>query len=319
MTSSTSRSLELRGGPQQDPAARLEPEHPGRLQPRECDGDGWPVGSGEVTDELVGQVELDPDAAGPDPAIAVGELPAEQLHTIVQAVLLRAVRVTADVRCSSPDAYRELFRKLKFRRLLHRITPREDGGYRIAIDKPFSLFQNVAKYGLELALLLPALEACQALELEAEVRWSERAKSLTFRHRGGAKPREGAPELRTEVSELLDALRTLGGWEASPAERILDLPGMGVCVPDLRLRRRRDGAEVFVEVLGYWSRASVWKRVELAEKGLGAKILFAVSSRLRVSEEVLDESDAAALYVYKGKMNPQAVLRKVAGLLSERR
>jgi predicted nuclease of restriction endonuclease-like RecB superfamily len=232
----------------------------------------------------------------------------------VQAVLLRAVRVTADVRCASPDAYRELFRKLKFRRLLHRITPRDDGGYRIAIDGPFSLFQNVAKYGLELALLLPALEACSSLELEAEVRWSERARSLTFRHRGGSKPRDGAVALRTEVSELLDAIRALGVWEASPAERILDLPGIGVCVPDLRLWRKRDGAEAFVEVLGYWSRASVWKRVELAEEGLGAKILFAVSSRLRVSEEVLDESDAAALYVYKGKMNPQALVRKVEEL-----
>ena len=44
-------------------------------------------------------------------------------------MLLRAVRVVARVRCASPDAYRALFRKLKFRRLLHRITPLEDGWY----------------------------------------------------------------------------------------------------------------------------------------------------------------------------------------------
>jgi hypothetical protein len=43
-------------------------------------------------------------------------------------------------------------------------------------------------------------------------------------------------------------------------------------------------------------------------------LLFVVSSRLRVSEEVLDESDTAALYVYKGKINPQAVLRKIEAL-----
>jgi predicted nuclease of restriction endonuclease-like RecB superfamily len=89
-------------------------------------------------------------------------------------------------------------------------------------------------------------------------------------------------------------------------------------VPDLRLVRTADGAEAFVEVLGFWSRASVWKRVELAERGIGSKVLFAVSARLRVSEDVLEDSDAAALYVYKGKMNPQAVLRRVEGLLSER-
>jgi predicted nuclease of restriction endonuclease-like RecB superfamily len=121
------------------------------------------------------------------------------------------------------------------------------------------------------------------------------------------------------VVELLEGIRALGaGYEAGPADRIFDLPGIGVCVPDLRLVRVSDGAEAFVEVLGYWSRASVWKRVELTEHGLGATLLFAVSSRLRVSEEVLEDSDSAALYVYKGKMNPQAVLRKVEGLLSER-
>ncbi|HEX6277502.1 MAG TPA: DUF790 family protein [Polyangiaceae bacterium] len=239
----------------------------------------------------------------------------------VQAVLLRAVRVVADVRCATPDAYRELFRKLKFRRLLHRTTRLDDGGYRIEIDGPYSLFQGVAKYGLELALTLPALEACSSLELAAEVRWSERSRSLVFRHSGGAKPRAGDENsgLRSEVVELADALNAArGDFHASPAERLFDLPGLGVCVPDLRLVRARDGAEVFVEVLGYWSRASVWKRVELAEHGLGAKILFAVSSRLRVSEDVLAESDVSALYVYKGKINPQALLRKVEALAALR-
>jgi predicted nuclease of restriction endonuclease-like RecB superfamily len=239
----------------------------------------------------------------------------------VQAVLLRAVRVTADVRCASPDAYRELFRKLKFRRLLHRIEPLEGGGYRIAIDGPFSLFQGVAKYGLELALMLPALEACSSLELEAEVRWSERSRALKFRYRRGGTGASGepSPRMRTEVVELVEAIGALGSaWEAAPAERIFDLPGVGVCIPDLVLRNR-NRAEVFVEVLGYWSRASVWNRVELAERGLGQRILFCVSSRLRVSEEVLDDSDSAALYVYKGKMNPQAILRKAEELANERR
>jgi predicted nuclease of restriction endonuclease-like RecB superfamily len=235
----------------------------------------------------------------------------------VQAVLLRAVRVVAEVRCASPDAYRELFRKLKFRRLLHRTVPLEGGGYRIEIDGPYSLFQGVAKYGLELALTLPALEACSSLELAAEVRWSERSRSLTFRYQGGAKKHERheAMDTRSDVAELIDAIRSSrGDWLAVPAERIFSLPGIGVCVPDLRLTRQADGAEVFVELLGYWSRASVWKRVELAEHGLGAKILFAVSSRLRVSEEVLEDSDSAALCVYKGKINVQALLRKAEAL-----
>lgn len=235
----------------------------------------------------------------------------------VQAILLRAVRVVADVGCASADAYRALFRQLKFRRLLYRVTPLETGGYRLEIDGPFSLFQSVAKYGLELALLLPTLEACQRLSLRAEVRWSHQARPLTFAYEPSARAgAEGAPRARDEVAALEEGLRELGDeWQVEPAERVLDLPGVGVCVPDLVLRRASDGAVVLVEVLGFWSRASVWQRVELARKGLGERLLFVVSSRLRVSEDVLEDADEAALYVYKGRINPRTLLRHAARLL----
>lgn len=229
----------------------------------------------------------------------------------VQAILLRAVRVVAEVGCASADAYRALFRQLKFRRLLCRVSPLEGGGYRLEIDGPFSLFQSVAKYGLELALLLPALEACEKLKLVAEIRWAHQARPLEFSYEPLARPpRAAVPAARDEVQELVEGLGELGeAWRVDAAERVLDLPGVGVCVPDLALRRASDGALVLVEVLGFWSRASVWQRVELAKKGLGERLLFVVSSRLRVSEDVLEERDDAALYVYKGRINPRAVLR----------
>ena len=93
------------------------------------------------------------------------------------------------------------------------------------------------------------------------------------------------------------------------------MPGVGVCIPDLVLRRASDGAAVLVEVLGFWSRASVWQRVELAQKGLGERLLFVVSSRLRVSEDVLEDADEAALYVYKGRINPRTLVRHAERLL----
>ncbi|MCC6874780.1 MAG: DUF790 family protein, partial [Sandaracinaceae bacterium] len=89
--------------------------------------------------------------------------------------------------------------------------------------------------------------------------------------------------------------------------------GVGVCVPDLRFVHE-DGSAIFLEGLGFWSRDAVWRRVELAKKGLGAKVLFAVSSRLRVSEGVLGEDEDAALYVYKGAMSPKAIEAKLDAL-----
>jgi len=234
----------------------------------------------------------------------------------VQALLLRAVKVTAVVRCRGADAYRQLFRKLKFRQLLHRIERLPDGRYRIEIDGPYSLFDSVSKYGLELALTLPALEACDELDLMALVQAREGGAPLRFHHRAVGRGSGAAePLVREDVAELLSALDAPGeGIRAELADQILELPGLGLCVPDLAIRVGESMAPVYVELLGFWSRDSVWKRVELVERGLSDRIVFAVSSRLRVSEEVLDSHESAALYVYRGKINPRALLRSVLAL-----
>jgi predicted nuclease of restriction endonuclease-like RecB superfamily len=249
----------------------------------------------------------------------------------VQAVLLRAVRVIADVTCAAPAAYRALFRELKFRRLLYRIERRERG-YRIEIDGPFSLFESVTRYGLALALLLPALEECEELALVAEIRWGQRREPLVFRHFvgkasnvagvSGPTPAGSAPAtagVRDDVAELIAGFAALDTpWRVHENEEILDLPGIGVCVPDLVFSRAGQREKIYFEALGFWSRDAVWKRVELAKGGLSKPVLFAVSSRLRVSEAVLTDEDAAALYVYKGVMSPRSVERKLS-LLAERR
>jgi predicted nuclease of restriction endonuclease-like RecB superfamily len=250
----------------------------------------------------------------------------------VQAVLLRATKVVAEV--SSPDAgaYRHLFRKLKFLRLLHAIRA-VPGGYRVEIDGPFSLFQAVTKYGLQLAMALPAIAACGRWRLQADVLWGKERRPVTFRAAGDAAApargdaRASEPALPEEVAALLERVVARDSeWIAAPATAILDLPGVGVCVPDLVFRRRPTPAgkgsrpratsraapdEVFLEVMGFWSRDAVWRRVELVERGLPHRILFAVSKHLRVSEAALDDELPGSLYVYARTMDARSVLDRV--------
>ena len=89
---------------------------------------------------------------------------------------------------------------------------------------------------------------------------------------------------------------------------------MGLCVPDLTFVHAESGRRVHLEVLGFWSRDAVWRRVELVEQCLLERVVFAVSSRLRVSEEVLGDAEHAALYVYKGAMSAKALLRRLDAL-----
>lgn len=242
------------------------------------------------------------------PAITAAELVDGYPTAEAQAVLLRATRVTVDVVPGSAGAARSLFRALKWNRLLFTLA-RTEAGYRVVLDGPLSLFDSVTKYGLQLALALPAFEGCASYSLRAELRWGKDRRPLVFRAEGGhgrAGPRAG---LVDEARDLADAVKRADlGWRVRAATEVLDLPGVGVCVPDLVLER---GGEVaFVEVMGFWSRDAVWRRVELVQQGLAAPVVFCVSSRLRVSEAALGDDAPAALYVYKGTMNARAVIAK---------
>lgn len=251
--------------------------------------------------------------SAPPPSALVEGYDLEQ----ARAVLLRATKVRVKIRGASPGALRTLFRKLKFQRLLHRLTRAGDGGFLLEIDGPFSLFESVTKYGLQLAIALPAITACGQWELEADVRWGKQRNAMTFRLEGDARPDGGeVPErLPDEVQELLERFADRKGpWSAATADEIVEIPGVGLSVPDLAFSHADTGEVILLEVMGFWSRDAVWKRIELVEKGLEQKMLFAVSKRLRVSEEVLGDDVPGGLYVYKGKMSPKQIEQKLDAL-----
>jgi predicted nuclease of restriction endonuclease-like RecB superfamily len=242
-----------------------------------------------------------------------------------QAVLLRAVQVRAVVHCTSPHALRALFHRLKFLRLLHTVSRLGDD-LRIVIDGPFSLFESVTKYGLALALVLPALEGCDRWRLEADIRWGKERTPLLFRLAGETSsaavrgPTE-ALRLPDEVEALVRSFRALETpWSVSPNRQILELPGVGLSIPDLVFERpRADGScdRIYLEVMGYWSRAAVWKRVELVRAGLSERVLFAISAKLRVSEDVLGDDLPGALYVYKQTISARTVAERLERLVRD--
>ncbi|HEV3032642.1 MAG TPA: DUF790 family protein [Polyangia bacterium] len=239
-----------------------------------------------------------------------------------QAVLLRAVKITATVRARDAAGYRRLFRQLKFLRLLPTIAPLAEGGYRLEIDGPFNLFQAVTRYGLQLGLALPWIAECDVWTLDADVRWGPERRPARFHLEGRAVAPSpaadgAAPRDSSELERFVAAFEKLGsGWRVERDAAVLDLPGVGLCVPDLAFERSRgaDVARVYLEVLGFWSREAVWRRVDLVRAGLPHRILFAVRRDLRVSEEILQDTSTAALYVYARVLGARAVLERLDAL-----
>jgi predicted nuclease of restriction endonuclease-like RecB superfamily len=131
------------------------------------------------------------------------------------------------------------------------------------------LFENSTKYGLQLALVLPALQRADSLSLEADLRWGKSRQALSFHweSRRSAKDVVDDARLPDELIELVSAFRALdSGWKVNAAGTLIHLPGVGLCVPDLVFESPQ-GESVFFELMGYWSRDAVWKRVDIAKKG----------------------------------------------------
>ena len=237
-----------------------------------------------------------------------------------QAVLLRATKIVAEVEAGDATLYRRLFRTLKFLRLLPVICRLEErGGYRVEMDGPLSLFQSGGRYGLSLALALPAIAACDRWRLDADVRWGADRRPLRFRLAGETSavldpPGDALPD---ELATFVGAFeRAASGWRIDRAPAILDLPGAGLCVPDLCFVRTADCARVHFELLGFWSREAVFRRIDLVRAGLPHKILFAASKSLRVGEALLDDTPTAALYVFSRVLNVRTILdhlERIAG------
>lgn len=239
----------------------------------------------------------------------------------LQAVLLRSVEVRVTFTKLSPRHLRDLFRQLKFRRLLHQSEQLPDGSVKLTIYGPYSLFDAVTKYGLQMALLVPALRASGDFELSAELQWGQgRARTkFHYSHRAGSKRvgESDGPATESIPNQEIDGLladfgQLLSPFDVQQSSVLVDLPGIGLCLPDLTFTHRQNPAcRIHFELMGFWSRESVWKRVEMVEAGLPEPVIFGVNQRLRVSEAVLDANASGALYVFRGQPNAKTLLQRV--------
>lgn len=235
-----------------------------------------------------------------------------------QAVLLRAERIVVGVSCKSPAAYRALFRRIKFLRLLVTIDVVPSGSYRLTIDGPYSLLASTTKYGLELAMLLPLLRECDSFDLAAVVRWGPTREPVSFQLSGKLSGASiASPALPDELQALVRSFQAkYSNWQVAAADTLVVLPGQSVLVPDLEFTHVETGEIVMLELLGYWSRDAVFRRVELAAAELPVPMIFAVPSRLRVSEEVLPDELPACLCTFKGTLRAAAVHERLESLRS---
>ena len=213
---------------------------------------------------------------------------------LAQSILLRSVLVEAEVRHEKPARYRQLFRHLKFHRLLYRVEGSMQEGYKFHIDGPLSLFSATNKYGLQMALFLPALLLCQDFRLDAELRWGPKREPRTFH----IEPNNGLVShyadtgtyVPSELGAFVERFRQVSTqWEIVETTDVIDLGREGTWVPDYKFVHIPTGQDVFVEVVGFWKRSSLERLLRLLPRHGPPRYLLAISDKFKVDEEALEE------------------------------
>jgi hypothetical protein len=237
---------------------------------------------------------------------------------LAQAVLLRATRVHVTVRNEPPQRYRQLLRRVKFHRLICEIEKIGPEGCGLRLDGPMSLFSATSKYGLQLALFLPAVLLCRDFELTAELRWGPQRKAKTF----ALTARDGLVSHSTdsgmyvppELAMFVELFRKrVQDWELVEETDVFPL-GDSFWVPDFRLVHKATGRPVLLEVLGFWRRSSAERHLERLRLHVRQPYLLAVSDQLHIDDAEL-EGLPAGVHRFRNMPLPDEIARLAVEVL----
>src|SRR6266545_1995315 len=232
---------------------------------------------------------------------------------LAQAILLRCTLMEVRVYAETPARFRQLFRAVKFHRLICTIQETPGNSYKLTLDGPLSLFSSTNKYGLQLALFLPTLLHCKAFDLRANIRWGAERKEKTFQLSGlEDKLRSHTPDFGVytppELQMFADTFPTkVKGWilDTDPHPILL---ATGVWVPDFKLTHAKSGKEVFVEVFGFWRKGDIEQHYKNLSKGVPGKFVLCVSEQMR-ADEADEVTFGNGVYRYKRTPLPEEVAR----------
>ena len=229
---------------------------------------------------------------------------------LAQAMLYRCEILRLSVYRNLPVRYKQLFKFIKFYRLIHTIEGDVDAGYEIGLDGPVSMFRHSQKYGLQMAIFLPALLLCTRWSMQADIlRKDGRRQQFVLNDQSGLVSHYKDQTLYDSLLEETFATRFAKAktqWQLERESEIVNLKET-VMIPDFTFRHP-DGRTAFLEIMGYWRPEYLRRKLEKLRQAQRKDLLVAVSSNLNVSED--DFTDVpGGVFFFKNKVQPKDVVR----------
>lgn len=231
---------------------------------------------------------------------------------LAQALLYRCIHIKLSVFRNIPSRYKQLFKFIKFYQLMHTIQGDLDSGYEVLLDGPVSLFRLSQKYGLQLAVFLPALLLCTRWKMEAEIVMPDGARRFF--------PLDESAGLVSHYrdSTMYDSLleRTFAerftevdsGWQIEREVAIINLKDT-VFIPDFAFRHT-DGRTALLEIVGFWRPDYLEKKFKKLRRSGRTDMVVAVSADLNVGEEELQDVPGSVFF-FKNRINPKEVIARL--------
>jgi hypothetical protein len=235
-----------------------------------------------------------------------------------QALLYRCEEMTIRVAPSSLANYRAIFGWIKHFGLIHSIVGNAANGYEITLTGAASLFHRSQKYGIQMAVFLPALLLCKDWKFRAEIA-QKKGKNLFFELASDqtgiiSNRMDETPYENPDIQRLQKAWeKHVGDWQLTENREVVDL-GKTAFVPDLALISP-EKEKIYLDVLGFWTPKSLEKRLEEFSAAGFRKFIIAASNELRGSREEFTR-ESPHLILYKTRVEPLLLVDTARKLLT---
>jgi predicted nuclease of restriction endonuclease-like RecB superfamily len=205
-----------------------------------------------------------------------------------QALLYRSVEMRLWIDPQDATGYRKLFEAIKAHRLIHAITGSAARGYAIRLTGPVAMFHRSQKYGIQMAVFLPTLLACQGWRMRAEIEAKFGGENFYELTSDEARLRSNlltAPTFENQLAEKLKSswAKSPSDWQLAESREVIDL-GESAFVPDFLLTNSA-GKLVYLEVLGFWTPRYLNERLEAFKRGHFENFILVLSEELRGSRD----------------------------------
>ncbi|MGI8653865.1 MAG: DUF790 family protein [Pyrinomonadaceae bacterium] len=237
-----------------------------------------------------------------------------------QALLYRCLEMRLTIAPQSTDGYRELFGAIKAYKLIHTVKGNAADGYEIRLDGPVSMFHRSQKYGIQMAVFLPALLLCTNWQMRAEIAQKPGTNNATFELDSNQKALRShylpaMPYRNPTVEQLAESWQKYdSAWTLEPGRRIVDL-GDSAFIPDYVLRRETDGKEFYLEILGFWTPKYLQQRLAGFAHARIENFIIAAWDELRGTRDVLARVPDHVI-VFKRKLDPATIIALTNELLA---